>query len=217
MSEIENRTRILVEYHRKHPNRLHQFLHKEMQGIDTCPICNVNLRVFQEESQNLGIVGIKRLQWNSETKRVLLQTLGGKCNCCGETREEVLEIDHIIPLSWCGTNDIGNLQILCSNCHLKRHKGSTKDFVVVNDIQPEQTEELRSNTRESYMSAEMVTLCVQLCWKYRKLLFRDMVLIFENDNVVAIVDPVTKQKLYASLPTTESPPMGPCMELHHNE
>ena len=42
-------------------------------------------------------------------------------NCAGCSMKcEYLEIDHIRPLASGGTNDIGNLQPLCKDCHLKK-------------------------------------------------------------------------------------------------
>lgn len=45
---------------------------------------------------------------------------GANCQKCGST--ERLEIDHIQPLSRGGTNDLGNLQVLCLPCN--RSKGA---------------------------------------------------------------------------------------------
>lgn len=43
-----------------------------------------------------------------------------RCANCGSTNN--LEVDHIVPLSRGGTNDIDNLRILCKSCHRKRKK-----------------------------------------------------------------------------------------------
>ncbi len=41
-----------------------------------------------------------------------------ECKFCGS--KDSLEIDHIIPLSRGGTNELSNLQILCRTCNRKK-------------------------------------------------------------------------------------------------
>ena len=43
---------------------------------------------------------------------------GFKCVLCGKTKKEsILEIDHIIPVSKGGGNNLKNLQTLCFDCN----------------------------------------------------------------------------------------------------
>lgn len=46
-----------------------------------------------------------------------------RCQICGATVEDgaKLHVDHILPVSKGGTNDIRNLQILCEKCNLGKH------------------------------------------------------------------------------------------------
>ena len=45
------------------------------------------------------------------------------CQICGATVKDgvKLHIDHIVPVSKGGTNDINNLQVLCKQCNLEKH------------------------------------------------------------------------------------------------
>jgi 5-methylcytosine-specific restriction protein A len=44
-----------------------------------------------------------------------------QCRSCGKTHKTVkLQIDHIIPLAKGGSNDMSNLQTLCSECNQQK-------------------------------------------------------------------------------------------------
>jgi 5-methylcytosine-specific restriction endonuclease McrA len=45
----------------------------------------------------------------------LLEFYGGKCLACGTAKD--ISIDHVVPLSKGGSNDITNLQPLCKPCN----------------------------------------------------------------------------------------------------
>jgi 5-methylcytosine-specific restriction endonuclease McrA len=48
---------------------------------------------------------------------------GGRCVACGQIAE--LEVDHIVPVSVGGSNDIENIQPLCRSCNAS--KGATTE------------------------------------------------------------------------------------------
>lgn len=54
----------------------------------------------------------------TKTRDALLERDQYRCVVCGSTRS--LHQDHIWPRSRGGTDDIGNLQVLCRNCNLSK-------------------------------------------------------------------------------------------------
>ncbi len=59
----------------------------------------------------------------------VLKAASGKCVLCGASAETaVLHVDHIVPRSKGGTNDLDNLQCLCEQCNLGKSNKDTTDF-----------------------------------------------------------------------------------------
>jgi diadenosine tetraphosphate (Ap4A) HIT family hydrolase len=59
----------------------------------------------------------------------VLRRAGGKCELCGcSSKERPLHVDHIIPRSKRGSNDIENLQALCEQCNLAKSNRDATDF-----------------------------------------------------------------------------------------
>lgn len=69
------------------------------------------------------LIGRREIALNTEaiSNRVRAEVLKDqRCVQCGRTPSEhhvVLHVDHKIPQAWGGTNDIENLQALCSDCN----------------------------------------------------------------------------------------------------
>jgi len=59
----------------------------------------------------------------------VLKRAKGLCQLCGcSAKERPLHVDHIIPRSKKGTNDLENLQALCVVCNLAKSNRDTTDF-----------------------------------------------------------------------------------------
>ena len=81
--------------------------------FNLCPYCRTQLR------ERVG-----RQPIPGHLRHKVFQRDGYRCVECGATNKETtLEIDHIIPVSKGGTNDINNLQTLCKACN--RAKSAT--------------------------------------------------------------------------------------------
>ena len=61
--------------------------------------------------------------------RALCEAYGRKCLCCGHsgTRHNPITRDHVIPVRWGGSDEIGNIQPLCKSCN-SRKKDKTVDY-----------------------------------------------------------------------------------------
>ena len=57
----------------------------------------------------------------------------GKCPCCRKfILFKKLTVDHIVPLSWGGSNYASNIQLLCGNCNSSKcnyHDTDYRDYV----------------------------------------------------------------------------------------
>lgn len=77
----------------------------------------------QEELKEIN----RRRNINDITRYAVLERAGFKCQCCGikplKDNDVILHIDHIIPHSLGGSDNIDNLQVLCDKCNIsKRNK-----------------------------------------------------------------------------------------------
>lgn len=53
----------------------------------------------------------------------------GKCQLCGvHSSERRIEVDHVVPRSLGGTNDLANLQALCDECNRGKSNRDRTDF-----------------------------------------------------------------------------------------
>jgi ATP adenylyltransferase len=70
-----------------------------------------------------------RVEIPGTVRQQVFERAKGRCECCGIPKEErPLDIDHIVPRSIGGANDITNYQALCWLCNTTKGNRSTTDF-----------------------------------------------------------------------------------------
>ena len=66
----------------------------------------------------------RRRKISDTTRYAVLERAGFKCQCCGskplKNNDVILHIDHIIPHSLGGSDNVDNLQVLCDKCNLSK-------------------------------------------------------------------------------------------------
>lgn len=103
------------------------------QNIDYDKIKNVaNTNNIEYINEGIGSVILKILEKSKKGERrvlsdseklELIQEFNSCCAACElELQVSDFEIDHIVPLSSGGSNDISNLQPLCKDCHKQKSK-----------------------------------------------------------------------------------------------
>lgn len=145
---------------RKHFSLLHKNMLKgfetQINSITNLYAANYADRVFHDRelcgyiSQLLITVGLtdedangnpckwaERCQFPELVKGSLRARERGKCALCGSDilleLEDDIHVDHIVPLSKGGCNDLVNLQLLCKNCNLSK---SNKEIFPRSSVPP---------------------------------------------------------------------------------
>lgn len=94
-------------------------------------ICEQKLQEFVQK-KGLGIWDYRLLETDPVPDSLRFQVLkesGGRCALCGITKNDSpIDVDHIIPRSRGGKNDITNLQALCAKCNRTKRDKDTTDF-----------------------------------------------------------------------------------------
>jgi diadenosine tetraphosphate (Ap4A) HIT family hydrolase len=103
--------------------------------VSLISICDEKLRVFLKTRSDPWSHRRKANGYVSGTIRYeVLKRAGSRCELCGVSTEfRALEIDHIIPRSKGGSDDISNFQVLCTSCNGTKNNRDDTDFRSVID------------------------------------------------------------------------------------
>lgn len=72
-----------------------------------------------------------RITYNSWQKDTVYEKYGGCCAICGSlVRKNKMTINHKIPLSMGGTNEIKNLQLTCWSCNQAKSNLPMDKFLI---------------------------------------------------------------------------------------
>ena len=76
---------------------------------------------------------MKRKPINKHLRVQVLARDNFKCRMCGRSKEEVsLQVDHVVPLSKGGTDELSNLATLCGDCNLGKSDFAFTDYMSMN-------------------------------------------------------------------------------------
>lgn len=91
----------------------------EVYSIDATPDFYNITKIHNSNIHNTNTQSInKRVQFKTDIRKLVYRKTEGHCALCGNFVDyEDYTIDHIVPLSKGGTNDINNLQCACKVCN----------------------------------------------------------------------------------------------------
>ena len=78
----------------------------------TCRSCRAVFRHTRRAKKRLGTFG------GRTSRDDVFSAFGSSCLCCGKSTN--MTVDHVVPIALYGTNEISNLQPLCSSCNSKK-------------------------------------------------------------------------------------------------
>ena len=71
---------------------------------------------------SITIVQQGRRKIKSSIRKEIVDKQSNKCRKCNNPLNQYFQIDHIVAIQFGGTDEMDNLQALCSNCHLENGK-----------------------------------------------------------------------------------------------
>ena len=93
-------------------------------------LADVSIRVMlMTRSNERRVRPTERVNWPKGLKRQLMKRQNNTCVYCGYRRiASSMEIDHMNPVVRGGSNDTGNLQVICRPCNLRKGIQTDDEF-----------------------------------------------------------------------------------------
>ena len=116
-----------------------------------------NVKFDTQKLQDPEITGVQYQQgelFGYEVREYLLEKFGRECVYCGASNVP-LEIEHIVPKSRGGTNQVSNLAIACKKCNLKKGNKTAEEFGYP-DVQKQAKKPLRDAAAVNAMRLELL-------------------------------------------------------------
>lgn len=82
-------------------------------GMTRCPPCNAEAQ--RRRDVRRGSPSARGYDWAWQQRSRAARQEQGWCDNCGATSD--LTADHVVPLARGGTNDMGNVRVLCRACN----------------------------------------------------------------------------------------------------
>lgn len=89
-----------------------------LKSIDSSKV--IDGRRFYSREVWKSIERVERAKVSNELRQEIFERDGYTCVNCGSTEKELLEIDHIKPISKGGKTEPDNLQTLCHDCNIRK-------------------------------------------------------------------------------------------------
>lgn len=85
--------------------------------------CMKRIEEWEKRKSSYSVRRRKADKACKEHRELIVKEFNGKCLCCGSRKK--LTIDHVVPISQGGTDDIENLQLLCRSCNSRKGTDTT--------------------------------------------------------------------------------------------
>jgi ATP adenylyltransferase len=106
----------------------------ELSDIDRQKLIDICIKKIEEYKEKRGMLiwdhrRKNRSPINGSIRYQVLNRANNVCELCGISSEiRALEVDHIVPKNWKGSDDLSNYQALCYKCNANKRDTDDTDF-----------------------------------------------------------------------------------------